>query len=59
MNSHEFDTQAELQEETQAARGRTLELLLNVVLISALLGLAINLDPLYWCRSSPIYRSFS
>ena len=43
MNSHEFDTQAELQEETQAARGRTLELLLSVVLISALLGLAVSL----------------
>ena len=43
MNNNEFDTQPSLQEETQAARGRTLELLLSVVMISAFLGLALNL----------------
>src|SRR5690349_9314158 len=33
----------ELQEETRAARGRTLELLLSVVLLSTLLGVALNM----------------
>jgi hypothetical protein len=33
----------ELQEETRAARGRTFELLLSVVLLSTLLGVALNL----------------
>jgi len=33
----------ELQEETRAARGRTLELLVGVVLLSTLTGLAVNL----------------
>jgi hypothetical protein len=33
----------ELQEETRAARGRTFELLLSVVLLSTLIGLALNL----------------
>ena len=42
MSNNDFDTQPSLQEETQAARGRTLELILSVVLISAFLGLAIN-----------------
>ena len=42
MSNNDFDMQPSLQEETQAARGRTLELILSVVLISAFLGLAIN-----------------
>jgi hypothetical protein len=33
----------ELQEETRAARGRTFELLLSVVLLSTLIGVALNL----------------
>jgi hypothetical protein len=43
VSNNDFDMQPSLQEETQAARGRTLELILSVVLISAFLGLAINI----------------
>ncbi len=43
VSENRFDAEPSLQEETRAARGRTLELILSVVIISAFLGLAINL----------------